>query len=37
VPEWDAVITGTFNQTDRQEKHIAFLLQEVLPPLHKLQ
>jgi D-alanyl-D-alanine carboxypeptidase len=37
VPEWDAVITGSFNQTDWQEKHIDFLLSEVLPALERIE
>ena len=33
IPDEDAVITGTFNQTEYAEKHIEFILSEVLPTL----
>lgn len=33
VPGWDAVITGTFDQTDWEEKHLRFLLTRVVPRL----
>lgn len=33
VPEYDAVITGTFDQMDMQEQHIRFLMSQVLPAL----
>jgi D-alanyl-D-alanine carboxypeptidase len=37
VPEWDAVITGSFNQTDWQERHINFLMSQVLGPLQRIE
>ncbi|MEQ1506044.1 MAG: serine hydrolase domain-containing protein [Myxococcota bacterium] len=37
VPEWDAVISGTFNQTDWQSKHVSWLLSQVLPPLGRIE
>ncbi|MEN0063389.1 MAG: serine hydrolase domain-containing protein [Myxococcota bacterium] len=33
IDEYDAVVTGTFDQTDWQERHIRFLLSDVLPAL----
>ena len=37
VPEHDAVITGTFDQTDFSEDHIVFLLTRVLPTLDRVE
>lgn len=34
--DWDAVVTGTFDQTDWEEKHLRFLLTKTLPQLNRL-
>lgn len=36
VPDWDAVITGTFDQTNWEERHLRWLLTNVLPRLNQL-
>ena len=36
VDAWDAVIVGTFDQTEWQEKHVQFLLSKVLPTLARV-
>lgn len=36
IPEYDAVVAGTFNQTRWAENHVEFLLSEVLPKLARL-
>lgn len=37
VPELDALISGTLNQTDQAEGHVRFLLMDVLPILMKVE
>jgi CubicO group peptidase (beta-lactamase class C family) len=36
IPEYDAVVAGTFNQTRWAEDHVRFLLRDVLPKLARL-
>lgn len=36
VPEWDAVIVGTFDQTDQEEKHLRWVLTKVIPTLTRI-
>jgi len=37
VPELDAVITGTFDQTSWQERHVRFVLSKVMPALLRVE
>jgi len=36
IPEYDAVVTGTFDQLLYEEEHIVFLVSEVLPVLERV-